>query len=85
MNFFSSVFPSCYPAVIVIETWLSSEIHSSDFFPNNYSLFRNGRPETGPKQKGGGALIAADSSVQCVRRSGLEAVGESVWLELTLT
>lgn len=84
-EFIRNIVCSKFSAVVITETWLSDDISSSDYFPSNYQIFRSDRKLTGPKQKGGGVLVAVDHSVQCMRRADLETLDESVWLEVGLT
>lgn len=83
-EFFRNVVCSEFSAIVICETWLCNDISSCDYFPPSYKIFRSDRERTGPKQKGGGVLIAIDCSFQCVRRSDLESQHETVWLEVCL-
>lgn len=81
-EFFFSIASSSYNVIVLTETWLSSETPSSDYFTDNYVVFRS--DSTGPTSKncGGRVLIAVDKSLNCRRRSHLETASESVWVEV---
>lgn len=84
LEFFSNVLSSSFPIIAISETWLGTEIPSSDFFPPTYTTFRRDRDFSETKQKGGGVLIAIDNSLKSVRRKDLETIEESIWLEINL-
>lgn len=81
-EFFSNVVSSCFPVIILTETWLCPEISSNSFFPPNYQVFRHDRDPSCGKQRGGGVLVALHDSIKCKRRLDLELETESIWLEV---
>ena len=51
-----------YDCVCLVETWLSSDVINSEYFTNNFCVFRKDRNhEVSNKTRGGGALIAVSS------------------------
>lgn len=83
-EFFANVISSSFPVIVITETWLCNEIPSSDYFPSSYNTFRSDRVFSATKQKGGGVLMAVDNSLRSVRRSDIETVPESIWVEINL-
>lgn len=81
-EFFSNVALTDASIIVLTETWLCSDISSSDYFPPNFTVFRRDREFSATKKTGGGVLIAIDTSLMCVRRPDLETSFESVWVEL---
>lgn len=82
VEFFSNVVSSCFPVIILTETWLCPDISSNSFFPPNYQVFRHDRDPSCGKQRGGGVLVALHDSIKCKRRLDLELETESIWLEV---
>lgn len=81
-EFFSSVVSSCWPIIILTETWLCPDISSNTLFPPHYQVFRHDRDPLHDKQRGGGVLIALHDSIKCKRRLDLELESECIWLEV---
>ena len=59
-KFQSFVYSTRYSIYCITETWLSDLIFDCEILPTNYTLYRKDR-----KSRGGGVLIAVDSSVSC--------------------
>lgn len=61
-EFYSAVNSNEYDVVSVVETWLSDDVSSAEYFPTAYTVLRCDRnfAETG-LSKGGGALLAVKS------------------------
>lgn len=83
-EFFANVVSSSFDLIAISETWLCSEIPSCDYLPSNYTTFRSDRDFCATKQKGGGVLMAIDSSLRSVRRKDIETISESIWIEISL-
>lgn len=69
--------------VCLTETWLTTSLPSSLFFPSNYMVERNDRQCTNAL-RGGGVCIALKNTIPYVRRYDLEEHVECVWVELQL-
>lgn len=57
-----------FDVIGLVETWLSGEISSAEYFPDSYNVFRNDRDfiETG-RSRGGGVLLAFKNSFNVIR------------------
>ena len=60
-NFQSFVYTTCYNIYCITETWPSDLIFDYEILPTSYTLYRKDR-----KSRGGGILIAVDSSVSSI-------------------
>ena len=59
--------------VAVTETWLTARVLDAEILPQNFSIHRKDREETAPGTRGGGLLLAINSSLHSRRRKDLEA------------
>ena len=74
------------PDVLIgTETWLGSEVNSSELFPNTYNVFRKDRPLDNKGRAYGGVLIAAKNNFICVQRQDLDSNCELLWVEIKIT
>lgn len=81
-QFFDNVVLFDHDVYCITETWLSDQIASTDYFPDEYAVFRHDRDYERTGQKyGGGALIALRKSMVAFRRADLELGNECVWVE----
>lgn len=64
--FFDNVVLNNYDAYCITETWLPHHIVSTDYFTDEYTVFRNDRNYAATGQKyGGGVLIALKKPFPC--------------------
>lgn len=64
-DFYTSVTSGAYNIVAVTETWLQSDILSSEIFPDTYVCYRSDRQlDLVDVSRGGGVLLAVDEAVQ---------------------
>lgn len=81
--FFDNVVLNNYDVYCITETWLPHHIVSTDYFTDEYTVFRNDRNYAATGQKyGGGVLIALKKPFRAVRRSDLELYSECLWIEV---
>lgn len=84
-EFSSNLALSSFDIICLTETWLCAEIHDSQYFANDYTVFRRDRDYSATGQRfGGGVLIAVSSKLKSCRRQDLETCDECVWLEILL-
>lgn len=58
-----NILSSEYNILCLTETWLHSNISSSEYFPNNYIVYRSDRDfDKSNKSRGGGVLIAVENA-----------------------
>lgn len=66
------------------ETWLQSNIHSSELFDESFSVYRSDRKLSQSVQGGGGVLVALKNSISSIRipQWENEIPFENVWLKI---
>ncbi|CAC5359114.1 unnamed protein product [Mytilus coruscus] len=81
------IISSVQPEIILgTETWLSSDILSSEFFPaNDYTVYRKDRPPSNNNQSYGGVLIAISTQLLSNEIRELQTDSESIWAEINMT
>lgn len=73
-----------YDIIILVETWLSSSIKSSEIFDENlYTVFRCDRADIGDTRKGGGVLIAVKSNYVALLHT-TNNILEQIWVQVKL-
>lgn len=84
-TFFVNFIGCDYDILCLTETWFNSYSNNSDYFTNDYYIFRSDRTYTPTLTLGGGALIAVKKSLKVFRRFDLDFNGiECVWLEIKI-
>ena len=78
---------SVQPDIIIgTETWLDPSVNSSEFFsPDNFTVYRNDRPQNKRGQSHGGVLIAINSNIPSTSLPELQTNCEMVWAEVTIS
>ena len=61
----------------ITETWLNDSINDLEILPSTFTIHRKDR-----EGRGGGALLAVRSNIQCFRRMDLETDCELLWCEV---
>ncbi|CAN7974975.1 unnamed protein product [Ixodes persulcatus] len=78
-EFSSNLALSSFDIICLTETWLCAEIHDSQYFTNDYTVFRRDRDYSATGQRfGGGVLIAVSSKLKSCRRQDLDTCDECV-------
>lgn len=85
-EFLRNTISTDHDIVCITETWLNQEHFNNDYFPNTYNIYRSDRHDPHfQRLRGGGALIAVNKSLPCVRRVDLEGVDECVFVEIKIS
>ena len=72
--------------IIGTETWLDPSVNSSEFFSlDNFTVYRNDRPQNKRGQSHGGVLIAINSIIPSTSLPELQTNCEMVWAEVTIS
>ena len=69
--------------VIGTESWLNSDISSSEVFPNNYQSFRADRKAKG--KRGGGVFVLVKNNLICSEQPQFQTKCELIWVKLEIT
>lgn len=73
-----------YDVIILVETWLSNTIKSSEIFDGNtYIVFRCDRADIGDPRRGGGVLIAVKSNLVTLLHAS-DNIIEQIWVQVKL-
>ena len=68
--------------IAVTETWLTADVLDSELLPASFCIHRKDRCDTTPDCRGGGVLLAVDTSIPTKRRKDLEPPCEILISEL---
>lgn len=71
-EFVNNLIGSDYDVVCLTETWLSDDFYSSNYFTNDYYVYRKDRLYTPDVTRGGGVLIAVKKLLKVVRLFDLD-------------
>lgn len=72
-----------YDVVLLCETWLRSDLFSSELFDERYIVYRSDRDQSlSDKKDGGGCLIAVKKTLCSRRVSNWELSKEDVWISV---
>lgn len=67
-SFYLNVSDNFYDIILLTETWLNDSIADNEIFPPSYRIFRSDRKyDTLKVSRGGGVLIAVNSSIRAVK------------------
>lgn len=71
-----------YDIIALTETWLNSNVNSSELFDNRYTVFRSDRDfNITKKKRGGGVILAIKNEFIPERVTELEGKNNSVWVK----
>lgn len=84
--FFQNLVTNNYKIIALTETFLNSQVSTSELFPDSYNVFRCDRNlEASGRMSGGGVLVAVSNEIQCNRLNNMDIVTdvmETVWVKL---
>lgn len=83
--FYSNVLKNNYDVIVLTETWLNSNIFTSELFDSRYTVHRKDRVISGSsKSDGGGVVIAVSNKIQSSRISNWETGLEDMWVSIDI-
>lgn len=76
-----------YDVIVLTETWLNSNILSSELFDDRYEVYRRDRETTGfqNNKDGGGVLIAINKNINSARVERWQSNCEDLWVTLDIS
>lgn len=76
-----------YDVIILTETWLNSNVLSSELFDDRYEVYRRDRETTGfqHNKDGGGVLIAINKKINSTRIERWQSNCEDLWVTLDIS
>lgn len=78
---FLNLVDSSKPDVIIgTESWLDATVHTAEYFPPNFNVYRRDR-----HLHGGGVFIAVSSDLPSTRVDELETDAEIIWVRVSIT
>ena len=78
---FLNLIDSVKPDIIIgTESWLTSDVYSSEIFPPSFTIFRKDRQH----QKGGGVFIAVRQEFQASELHHINISSETLWIKVKL-
>lgn len=81
--FMSNLIENSYDVILLSETWLVSDVFSSELFDDRYIVYRNDRDRVlTKKDDGGGCLIAVKKELYSRRVMEWELEKEDVWISV---
>ena len=84
-EFFSSAASETYDVILLTETWLCSDIDTSDLLDDRYIVFRKDRDSTTSScKRGGGVLVAVKKCFSATLITANDMGLECLWISIDL-